>query len=124
MAESIIQRPFKSYIVVASSGTASNTYKNKLQGLKSYFDNLSLAQKSKSFILAGNTSIYHIQLFTGTFVQVVWTVTDSYSQISSILIDLGSGKRVKEYPSDDGTVSFRDTSDTVNTANIQLCYFL
>lgn len=124
MAESIIQRPFKSYIVVATSGSASDTYKNKLQGLKSHFDNLSLPQKCKSFILFGNTNIYHVQRFTGIFGQVIWTVTGSYSKISSILLDLEGGKRVEEYPLDNGTVSVRDTSDAVNTTNIQLCYFL
>lgn len=124
MAESIIQRPFRSYIVVASSSSASDTYKNKLQGLKSYFDNLSLPQKIKSFILFGNTNIYHVQRFNGIFGQAIWSVTGNYSKISSILVDLESGKRVEEFPLDNGTVSIRDTSDTVNTTNVQLCYFL
>lgn len=123
MAESIIQRPFKGYIVVAATGSASDSYKNKLQGLKSYFDNLSLSQKCKSFILFGNTNIYHIQRFTGIFGQVIWTATGSF-KISSILLDLEGGKRVEEYPLDNGTVNTRDTSDTMNTTNVQLCYFL
>lgn len=124
MAESIIQRPFKSYIVVATSSASSDSYKNKLQGLKSHFDNLSASQKCKSFLLFGTYTLYSIQhTLDGRYALIQWSNTQ-HTYLGFTIADLSTGERKTAAIKSDGSTEISDTSNEVTTTNIKLCYSL
>ena len=122
MATSIIKAPFKGYVIVAASGTATDTYKNKLQSLLSAFNSLSASQKTKSFLFVGSTSIYMIQRISASNVSFGMIPWQSSALVSKM--DLVTGARIGYTVSSNGTVDVTDSSDDTTTTNIQLGYWL
>ena len=118
---STIEDPFKGYVIVAQSGSASNTIGNKLEILRTAFENLSADKKSKAFIRRG-LSYYNINSLIGIFSHNTIIVSSNGNYVVD-MITLGS-KKYFEYTFKTSGMTMADLTSDISSSNYELGYWL